>query len=186
MSNNQRDDQQSAEGPRQPRTWERRLSEAKRKHRPKLKDWGKDEFATRRSLDFQTLGRFDPNFVTVQRISELRERKMAADEGSLVMHDIHRVEYDNLSYENFVEYFERPAIPCIIGGIPFSEEWRAQGAWTSWESFRPVRERYFKVGEDDDGYSVKVRAGNVYWSQFFLLLFFVAINTRVNSVLLNI
>jgi hypothetical protein len=33
-------------------TWERRLDEAKQKHRPKLRDWSKDGFASRRTSDW--------------------------------------------------------------------------------------------------------------------------------------
>lgn len=35
------------------RTWERRLDDAKMKHRPRLRDWKKDEFSTRRRNDFK-------------------------------------------------------------------------------------------------------------------------------------
>lgn len=38
------------------RTWERRLDEAKLKHRPKLRDWKKDGFSTRRRNDFKIPG----------------------------------------------------------------------------------------------------------------------------------
>lgn len=38
-------------------TWERRLDEAKQKHRPKLRDWSKDGFAGRRNDDFELLRR---------------------------------------------------------------------------------------------------------------------------------
>ena len=34
------------------KTWLRRLDEAKKKHRPKLRDWGKDGFATFRNVDY--------------------------------------------------------------------------------------------------------------------------------------
>ena len=34
-------------------TWERRLDEAKQKHRPKLRGWSKDGFASRRISDWE-------------------------------------------------------------------------------------------------------------------------------------
>jgi hypothetical protein len=36
-------------------TWERRLDEAKQKHRPKLRDWSKDGFASRRRSDWDCM-----------------------------------------------------------------------------------------------------------------------------------
>ena len=74
---------------------------------------------------------------------------------------IYRIDCSRLSLSDFIQFFESPAIPCIISGIPAAESWAATEKWGNSvndisKHFRNIRERYFKVGEDDDGYSVKV------------------------------
>jgi len=118
------------------KTWERRLEEAKKKHRPKLKDWSKDAFATRRTTDFEELSSA-PSSCFIDRIS-----------------------CRSLSTQDFVERYERPCLPVIISDIPQEECWEGgkPGCWDSFAWLKDkVGERLFKVGEDDDGYKVKVK-----------------------------
>ena len=121
-----------------PSTWQRRLQEAKVKHRPTMKDWAKEGFSSIRATDLATL--------TEQRAYEFCK-------------NIDRVHCDHISEKDFIARYEEPAIPVVIGGIPQREGWAAlQGKWTDWEWLRTnLGERLFKVGEDDDGYKVKVK-----------------------------
>jgi hypothetical protein len=134
-----------------PRTWERRIAEARKKHRPKLLNWQRDGFATTRLNDFKALERAESSCIDVE---DVRQDSLAGYTAPL--RALHRIPYESLSYDDFVTFYERPAIPCVIRDVPFCEEWAAASRWSSWSEFRRVGERYFKVGEDDDGYSVKV------------------------------
>lgn len=114
------------------RTWERRAEECRKKHRPKLRDWARDKFATDRKWEFAKL-----------------KSKYSSDSC------IDRLHCSEISVQEFIDNYERKSKPCIIADIPRDEKWNADTAW-DWDKFRHVRRRYFKVGEDDDGYSVKV------------------------------
>lgn len=121
------------------KTWERRLDEAKRKHRPKLKNWSRDGFATTRKEDF------------------LKTRTLDDDVGNLTKLRISKVNVKSCSSESFIKYFEEPYQPCIITGVPQEEGWKAPKEWTFDKLKRKYKNRPFKVGEDDDGYKVKLK-----------------------------
>lgn len=129
---------------------QRRFLTAKEKHRPKLKDWGKDGFATSREGDFLALRNLSTGFTDISNPTRALENDTASEA------TIFRVSGSNLSQHDFIQCFERPAVPCIISDIPTLEQWPADERWDSWSYFRCMKDSYFKVGEDDDGYSVKV------------------------------
>jgi hypothetical protein len=85
-------------------TWERRVQECKKKHRPKLSNWERDGFGTRRAQEFDELQvkYHEENSVSIERISQ-----------------------DQLTVEEFIHHYERNSIPLIITGIPEGENWRA-------------------------------------------------------------
>ena len=87
-----------------PRTWERRVEECKKKHRPKLKDWQKDKFGTIRLNSFE----------------ELKGKYLTNDQIS-----IERIESRHLTVEDFIVKYERNCIPLIIRNIPTEEHWKA-------------------------------------------------------------
>ena len=68
---------------------------------------------------------------------------------------IDRVHQSRLSVQQFIDNYERPAVPCIITGC--ADKWRARKEW-SFESFsKNFGNVLLKCGEDDDGYKVKVK-----------------------------
>lgn len=87
-----------------PRTWERRVEECKKKHRPKLKDWQRDKYGTLRLNNFE----------------ELKRKYLTHDETS-----IERIESRHLTVEDFILKYERNSIPLIIRNIPTEEHWKA-------------------------------------------------------------
>ena len=55
----------------------------------------------------------------------------------------------------FVREYEQPYIPCLLLGL--TAEWNARHWTPASLSQSPLRQSFFKCGEDDDGYSVKLR-----------------------------
>lgn len=113
------------------RTWQRRIEYCKRKHRPSLRRWDREGFASARSGDFEALTQC---------------------QGS----GVDRVHCSQLSPEEFVQRYEARNLPVIIDGVPEAEEWHARH-WTFEDLRRRYKDRRFKCGEDDDGYSLKVK-----------------------------
>ena len=137
----------------------RRIQSAKHKHRPKLCDWERDKFAydnTRKGVAFQTYKDISSTISSCgyRDIDNPRDRNSI--DIILENEKIDRIHCSNMKTSEFVHYFEEPSIPCIISGIPEKEQWDAIDNWT-FQNLRTYGDRYFKVGEDDDGYKVKVR-----------------------------
>lgn len=54
-------------------------------------------------------------------------------------------------------------VMCYIGRC----RWEAAEKWDRWSYFRSMKDTFFKVGEDDDGYSVKVSKCAAHWTPSF-------------------
>lgn len=93
--------------------WERRLCDAKKRHRPRLSDWERGGFGiegSRAAEAFQALA-WDAGGQHGTR-GMPRERR------------------DELSREEFWEHYERRRLPVLVTGIPSYEGWRAGERWT--------------------------------------------------------
>ena len=134
------------------KTWQRRMDDAKRKHRPKLKDWGKDGFAQSRAGDFDKLSETAPPVRIVRSIAPF---SYDSGEVSGSIPQIDKINCAILTANDFVAHYEKPYKPCVIAGIPASENWIADLSW-SFSRLKELNPRLFKVGEDDDGYKVCV------------------------------
>jgi histone arginine demethylase JMJD6 len=148
-------------------TWERRLNEAKVKHRPKLKNWGKDGFAFDTGIKSDLLKLYlnelksptskEHGFINIKNPTS---GKISCD-NLLQNRVIDRISCKKLSVNDFITSYEDPCTPVIISDIPEYENWKAlhQNTWSFSNIKSKLKERLFKVGEDDDGYKVKVKMG---------------------------
>ncbi|GAB5031826.1 phosphatidylserine receptor [Nannochloropsis oceanica] len=126
--------------------WRRRLEEAKQKHRPRLKDWGRDAFATDRKLDFVAL-----NYLPSPHSQHDKPQQHKTGM-------VDRMHCRDLSPEAFIDQYEKLSKPVIIQGVPEAEGWKATDRWASDGALRRRFRKYsFKCGEDDDGRSIRVR-----------------------------
>nr|CDJ80893.1 Transcription factor jumonji domain containing protein [Haemonchus contortus] len=69
--------------------------------------------------------------------------------------NIMRVDGSKLSLSEFRDKYETPRIPIILTGL--TDKWQAHEKWTVSRIARKYRNQRFKCGEDDDGYSVKLK-----------------------------
>ena len=117
--------------------WASVMRRAKTRHRPRLKDWSRDGFATTRSSEFESLaaGRCE---------GEGAER-------------VCRLDYGVLCAAAFARDYELTSTPVIVRDVPAREGWSAAG-WSydgffGDSAFRGLR---MKCGEDDDGRTIRV------------------------------
>lgn len=99
--------------PRPLERWERRLRDAKKDHRPRLRDWERERFGiegSRASAAFEALS-----------------WNAGVQQGTRGMP---RERREQLSPEEFWEHYERRRVPVVVSGIPSHEGWSAGERWT--------------------------------------------------------
>jgi histone arginine demethylase JMJD6 len=72
-----------------------------------------------------------------------------------VQDSIERVDVRKVSHSEFIEKYERTRIPVVLTHA--MDHWKGLKKWTLERLGKKYGNQKFKVGEDDDGYSVKMK-----------------------------
>ena len=68
---------------------------------------------------------------------------------------IERIDVHSVSPKEFIDRFEAPSKPVAITGV--LDTWQARQKWTMERLMKKYRNQKFKCGEDNEGYSVKLK-----------------------------
>lgn len=74
---------------------------------------------------------------------------------SNVIENVDRIKESDVSINEFVEKYEKLSIPVVI--TDFTRDWKAKHKWTLPRLAKKYRNQKFKCGEDNEGYSVKLK-----------------------------
>ena len=128
------------------------VDRVKRKHRSALKSqqsWQRynyiDKFQQYKQLTYASMPKLCATPNDIENTSTIS-----------ITHTVQRIHTDELTVDQFVTQYEQSKTPLIISGC--ADTWPAMSKW-SWSYFgsSELRELKFKCGEDDEGYSVKMK-----------------------------
>jgi len=143
--------------------WREKAKRAKRLHRPGLKDWTCDGMAWSFQRFVESLNK-RPNYEAFIPAATDSDSPGSGSSGGVTTSSTVTVpavlDAKTTAVETFQQEYEARGIPSVIRGIPEKEGWPATRRWTDLDRLEndpDLRNRMFKVGEDDDGRSVKMK-----------------------------
>lgn len=131
----------------------RKMDSSKLKHRTSLTlgDWQRYKF-------FDTFDSLRTSYTTtVENVSKIRPVSYTRGPGRQpICQWLDHIRAQDYSIERFANEYEKPSYPVVVEGL--ADHWPARRKWTlpalAAGSYRDTK---FKIGEDDDGNSIKVK-----------------------------
>jgi histone arginine demethylase JMJD6 len=127
--------------------WQSKMEDARRKHRPSLKDWECDGL-------FEAFPDFVKHLVS---LGNYQAFLLPNSDHPTRLPAI--LDANQLGLDHFHSKYEARGIPCVIRSIPQVEGWTAPERWQldRLNVDQDLLDRKFKCGEDDDGRSIKIK-----------------------------
>lgn len=141
--------------------WRKKMKDAKKRHRPSLKDWSIDGLHVGFAQFRDSLPKSPTRLCFGEATTTHQQQQHHNQQQQLPV----VLNAQTLTVERFWNDYGTDRIPCILQNIPLGYDnasctspWKAVQKWNfdQWE-LSPLRERLFKCGEDDDGRSIKVK-----------------------------
>lgn len=136
----------------------RRVREVKRKARPGKYPLTRDDESLLEITLLATLHLFfSKSFLELNEKNLWTQMGYAQrfDEFLNVKDDTERIDVNEVSCEDFIGKYESKYKPVVITGI--TNDWKANEKWTLARLVKKYRNQKFKCGEDNEGYSVKMK-----------------------------